>query len=516
MVALLGVSRGLTLLFSSSRSFTTSSLDDSNLFSYTTGGFAFGNYRDSLDGLDLYINSSQVYQEIDGYGAAMTDSSAYLLGNMKSKDSGVYNDLMDYLFDRKTGLQILRVTLGSSDFSLQTYDFAPNQDYDTAATMAQRGDVDSLLKNFSIDEAKKQLIPVLLDAKQRNPQLKIMLSPWSPPKWTKSSNQYGGGSLRGGFEDTLAEYYARTLKSFSDAGLKPWAITLQNEPTHNAAYPSMLMSPSTQVTVAQSLKSKLATYGGADIKIIAHDNNFDVWSDAANVVNNAGNSVDGVGFHCYNGQASQVSSYIASVSSNGNGNKDIHMTECSGVDTNESRWGSMNWWLNNIFYPMAKLNGRSAIAWNLALDPGYGPRLSSAYCSNCKGVVTLSSPQNFMDPWLKLESQILLMNHFSTASTDLSFLGGGKARRIGMQVNYKFSDSGNSNACLNAAAFAAPLQGSVLSPPSKDNQAPATKRVGLVLTNSCSSTQVIAMALDGRASYYGVEPGVSSLVWTAP
>lgn len=67
----------------------------------------------------ITITPSVTYQQMDGFGAAMTDSSAYNIYN--SLTSAQQTALMQRLFSSSSGigLTMLRQPMGASDFSAQ-------------------------------------------------------------------------------------------------------------------------------------------------------------------------------------------------------------------------------------------------------------------------------------------------------------------------------------------------------------------------------------------------------------
>jgi len=95
------------------------------------------------------VNDAVRYQKIDGFGASLTDSSAWLLRN-KLSDSQ-FQKIMEMLFDREKGigLSLLRRPMGSSDFALEdyTYDDMPP------------GASDPELQQFSIERDQRYIIP---------------------------------------------------------------------------------------------------------------------------------------------------------------------------------------------------------------------------------------------------------------------------------------------------------------------------------------------------------------------
>ncbi len=135
--------------------------------------------------ITVRVDESRTYQQIDGFGAALTDSSAWLLSQKLTPAQRT--TLFKQLFDTKQGigLAILRQPMGSSDFSIADYS------YDDVPL----GESDPQLKRFTIDRDRQYILPVLREALAVNPKLKIIASPWSPPAWMKTSGSMIGGTL---------------------------------------------------------------------------------------------------------------------------------------------------------------------------------------------------------------------------------------------------------------------------------------------------------------------------------
>ena len=89
------------------------------------------------------------------------------------------------------------------------------------------------------------LIPVLQEIVAINPDIKIIATPWSPPKWMKTSNSYIGGELKE--YDIYAKYFIKYFEAMKEQGINIWAITPQNEPHHPHNEPSMYMTKEQQV-----------------------------------------------------------------------------------------------------------------------------------------------------------------------------------------------------------------------------------------------------------------------------
>lgn len=485
-------------------------------FNWTSANPNFGNYRADSQGVDIIIDTTQQFQGIDGFGGAMTDSSAYLLARLKSKDASLYERVMDFVFNNATGVGVTRVSMGASDFSVgQEYNYIPKPPVFSAAAN-ELSNPSGLLSSFSVGNTQSSAytIPVLVDAVKRNPGLKVILTPWSPPGFMKSNDTMNGGTLRDGFIPVLAQYYASAAAAWASAGVRPWAMTLQNEPSNIASYPSMGMSAAQQSQLAVALKSELQQRGLGGVQVWGHDDNYSGYQSAADIVNDNATAIDAIAFHCYRGDPSQIADFEAAL--NNGVTKNVHMTECTGTGNPANRWAGIQGWLNRVYWPVSVQNARSIVQWNLALDAGYGPHLSSSYCSSCTGSLTLSSNSNPTDPYVRYNDQLYLTSHFSAASTDLTNVGGGQAVRVGASQGTQYSLQSSDWPCLNWVAYAAPLNAGSLQSPSNANGAQATRRVGLVMANTCQASKNVVVSSDGRRTVLPVQQGLTSFVWTAP
>ncbi|HMG12156.1 MAG TPA: hypothetical protein VK571_03200, partial [Gemmatimonadaceae bacterium] len=149
----------------------------------------------------ISVDEGTSYQEIVGFGAAMTDASAYLI---QHKLAGQHDAILHELFGRNPGigLSFLRVPMGASDFS--THDYS----YDDMPA----GQTDSTLAHFSLDEDRADKLPALKAALAINPQLKLVASPWSPPGWMKTTGSLIQGTLRPEFYDSFAQYFRKFIE----------------------------------------------------------------------------------------------------------------------------------------------------------------------------------------------------------------------------------------------------------------------------------------------------------------
>ena len=132
---------------------------------------------DDKEGVVVYVDETQPLQTWMGFGASITESSAY---NLYLLDEERRDDVMTKLFDedKGIGLTICRQPMGMSDFSLEVHS------YDDV-----EGDVN--LEHFSIDCDKEQVIPLLNQAKElAGDEFKIFASVWTPPLWMKTVPEF--------------------------------------------------------------------------------------------------------------------------------------------------------------------------------------------------------------------------------------------------------------------------------------------------------------------------------------
>ena len=204
------------------------------------------------DYVSIDIDDTVRYQEMDGFGASLTETSAWLI--CKHLGPKQRQLLMKELFDPNSGigLSCLRQPMGSCDFRI-----GDPYTYDDVAYPETQDDFE--LERFSIEPDKVYIIPLFQEAKAINPDLKIIASPWSPPAWMKDSRDLYCGRLRDidAVYDAYAEYFVRFVQIYAKEGLAIDAVTLQNEPKHEPTiYPGMLMSIEDQIRLAISVGRK--------------------------------------------------------------------------------------------------------------------------------------------------------------------------------------------------------------------------------------------------------------------
>ncbi|MBW6490352.1 MAG: glucosylceramidase [Lentimicrobium sp.] len=325
----------------------------------------------------LKIDTGFKYQQIEGYGAALTGSSAWLINRKLS--SVARQSLLDELFNPETGIGVsyLRLTMGASDFSLSdfTYNDLPS------------GQTDFELAQFSLWQDYDDVIPVLKSIIQVSPEIKLMGSPWSPPAWMKTNNSLVGGKLKSNCYDVYADYFIRYINSMKEEGIVIDAITIQNEPLHyTAAYPCMEMQATEQLEFIKNHLGPKFSAAGIKTKILLYDHNWDEPGYPITILNDpdAKQFITGSAFHAYAGDVSAMSAVH-----NAHSDKGLYFTEISGGEWATDFAGNLMWNMRNIFIGTARNWSKNALLWNLALNENFGPQNNG--CSNCRGVITINS-----------------------------------------------------------------------------------------------------------------------------
>jgi glucosylceramidase len=222
----------------------------------------FGSSR--LPALTVEVDDSIKYQKIDGFGASLTDSSAWLISQKLSEAQRT--QLLEMLFDPKKGigLSILRQPMGASDFALRSYT------YDDLPP----GETDPDMKLFSIDYDRDYIIPILRQSLALNPNLKIIGSPWSPPGWMKTSGSTIGGTLLPAVFAPLTKYFVKYVQAYEASGVPIFAVTPQNEPLNVPNdYPGMGMSADEQSKFVRENLGPAFRDSGIKSRILVFDHN---------------------------------------------------------------------------------------------------------------------------------------------------------------------------------------------------------------------------------------------------
>ncbi|ADV65904.1 glycoside hydrolase family 30 protein [Deinococcus maricopensis] len=342
------------------------SVDRSRLISWD-GARTF-DFNGAVDASTITVNENEVLQEIDGFGAALTDSSAWLIQNKLS--AAQRNAVMQALFgfnDGNASISYLRLPLGGPDFALSHYTF---------------DDSCCDLNGFSIDHDRAYIIPLARQAKSIDGSLNFMATPWSAPAWMKTSGQLGTGKLNPASYPAYATYLRRAYDDYRAAGVTFDAMTIQNEPQFEpGSYPGMKYEWYDELNfVRDHLAPRMS---GTGVKLLTFDHNWGMaWYPRA-VLNEGGALYAGSAWHCYGGNVSAMTDVH-----NAYPNEGIYLTECSGTHGNGTFAGNLTWNMQHLFIGGVRNWAKTVLLWNLALDPSGNPHTGG--CSTCRGVITIN------------------------------------------------------------------------------------------------------------------------------
>lgn len=320
------------------------------------------------------VDASQRFQIMVGFGAAVTDASAWLIQtrmNAAQRDA-----LLRDLFGRDgegLGFSFTRVTIGASDFSRDHYSLA-----DAA---------DPTLADFSVAPMEAEVFPTVRQALAINPELKVMASPWSAPGWMKTTGSLIQGQLKPELYGVYADYLTRYVRGAAEHGVPTDYLSIQNEPDFEPdSYPGMRWAPEGRARfIGQNLGPAFRA-AGLSTRILDWDHNWDKPEQPLAVLADpvANPFVSGVAWHCYGGEVAAQGQVR-----DAHPDKDVFFTECSGGQWAPDFSDSLMWTVKNLIIGSTTQWARGVLMWNLALDETYGPHAGG--CGDCRGVVTIDS-----------------------------------------------------------------------------------------------------------------------------
>jgi glucosylceramidase len=322
----------------------------------------------------VHVADSARYQRIVGVGAAMTDTSAWLL--YTQVPGSVFRQTMDRLFGpRGIHIGFIRVPMGASDFSAEGYPYT----YDDIPVPG----TDPGLQHFAIGHDRPYILPALRAALKLNPTAQIIATPWTPPRFMKTNDNFdntnNGASLLPSMYGPLANYFVKFLRSYADAKVPVAAITPQNEPGQGTWYPGLNLPASDEATFIAGYLAPALRAARLKTAIFGFDSS---WSNPAYPAgllgSSAASALKGIAYHCYTGTPTTMSALHRQAPALAE-----WVTECT--TQIHPKWFPAELEIASL------RNWASAVnLWNLALDPLGGPvQAPNTACMGCTGLVTV-------------------------------------------------------------------------------------------------------------------------------
>jgi glucosylceramidase len=338
----------------------------------------------------ITVDDAQRFQEIDGFGASLTDAAAWLFA--KKLTPAQTGAAFKTLFSRKDGiaLQFLRQPIGSSDLAVTFYSYDDLCQQTAKACTTPAGATDPNLDHYSLQHDREYILPLLKKALAVNPSIHVMLTPWSPPGWMKASGSMLGlypdskqpSTLRPDAYSAFASYLVKTVEGYQAAGVPVYALSVVNEPLYAPpTYSGMLMPATEQAAfLANALGPALAA-AHLNTKVMVYDHNWDRPDYPETVLKDprAYAVAAGTAWHHYAGDPAVMTRNHEEFPQ-----KDQWVTESSGG----------TWQKGNVFVEEAaeliavtRNWAKSYVLWALATDQNHGPFVGG--CDTCRGLVTI-------------------------------------------------------------------------------------------------------------------------------
>ena len=229
-------------------------------------------------------------QEIDGFGASLTESSAFVLATLTEQQR---HDVLEALYgERGANFTVARTQIGASDFSVEGKYSLAEKDGDTElVSFSLNRDKEGFpqdkypqIKNEQYDLYHLMKEVYAIKQAQHDKTYRIFANTWTAPAWMKDNKKYyerengfhRGGALLPQYYQTYADYLARYVEAWNAEGLPIWAVTPVNEPMGNdGGWESMDFWPAVEAEfIADYLGPTFEKRGLGDVKIFGFDQNI--------------------------------------------------------------------------------------------------------------------------------------------------------------------------------------------------------------------------------------------------
>lgn len=325
----------------------------------------------------IRVDDNATYQSMEGFGGAMTDSSAWLIGTQLTSEART-KLMNDFFGPNGLRLNAVRIPMGASDF---TRDGVPYS-YDDAPL----GLSDPATAFFSVAHDRPYVLPLLRQMMALNPHMATLANPWSPPPWMKANksagNRQGEGKLNRSAYGPLARYFVHFLQAYAAEGVPIRAITPQNEPGVASIYPGLSLSPVEEARFVGDNLAPALRAAGLRPRIYGLDHNWASRLYARSLLEmpKAAAALSGIAWHCYHGDPRAMSELHALAP-----RMKQTVTECSSpiapAPTAEVVIASARNWASSVQL------------WNLALNGHTGPVQAPNHgCYHCRGLVEIDAP----------------------------------------------------------------------------------------------------------------------------
>jgi glucosylceramidase len=239
-------------------------------------------FRDKSVPTLIEIRPSEEFQTMTGFGGCFNEEGWEALKLVSQKEQ---NEIFSNLFSSQgANFSYNRFPIGASDYAKDFYSFDE-----------VKGDFK--MEHFSIARDMNCLIPYIKKAQSYNPQMTFFASPWCPPSWMKTNENYAslyggkfnqlakedqsvtgttGFKMLRGYLDAYALYFSKFLDAYHEQGIDVGDLHVQNEVVAEQIFPSCIWEP-------QDLALFIADYLGPRFE--KEKRNVNIWFSTLNVGN---------------------------------------------------------------------------------------------------------------------------------------------------------------------------------------------------------------------------------------
>lgn len=343
----------------------------------------------------IRLNVDETYQTMEGFGFAMTYSACYNLLQMSPESR---RELLTRTFSptQGYGASYIRISIGCSDFSSTEYSLCDI-----------KGPDHDLLRHFRLyKDETDYVIPVLKEILAINPDLKIMGSPWTCPRWMKVDSPtslqphdaWTDGHLSPAYYRTYADYFVRFIQAFQSEGIPIYSVTPQNEPLNPGNCASLVMNWNEEAAFVKQMAGAIQRAGlTTKIYVFDHNYNYDgiasqqqypvkIYDLLADKDFAGKELIAGAAYHNYGGSTDELIRIHQSYP-----DKELIFTEASIGTWNHGRDldTSLADIAQNVALQTVNKWCTGVIVWNFMLDMNRGPNLDGG-CQTCFGAVDVA------------------------------------------------------------------------------------------------------------------------------
>lgn len=358
------------------------------------------------------IDPTNTFQEIDGFGFAITYSSCY---NLLKMDKDLRHELLKKTYDVKEGYGVsyARISIGCNDFSSTEYSLCDEPG----------------LEHFRLyTDETDYVIPILKEILEINPDLKIIAAPWTAPKWMKVDDleslkphdSWTDGHINPALYDTYAQYFAKFIHAFQAEQIPIYAVSPQNEPLNPGNCASTYIPWQEEAPLVKAMAAVFKQEGlKTKIYVFDHNYNYDNKPDQNDYPiqlykalgdNFEGSEyVVGAAYHDYGGHPSELEDIVQQ-----NAQKEVIFTESSIGTWNDGRNLPVRLLkdIRDLVLGTVNRNCKAVLVWNFMLDTNRGPNLDGG-CQTCYGAIDID-PVGYKD--YTLNSHYYTIVHLSAVA----------------------------------------------------------------------------------------------------